>query len=406
VSGVSRSNVVSLLLFALVVILEDKVTLVDWDTEGFPQEFLISDDGRREELRQHDRSNFLAPDFLLLVQSSSGAQLLDVTVDTTDTEDPFNSAESDTGLTSLVQTTVGGGGEDVGAVEPELEGVGREVRRKLADKNLTELRVLSFGENLPDVIVGELSREGGDLELEHVVLGGVHVDGVNALRSSVNDVGEKVVTSGGDGKDDIFVGELQDTLVDAGVLPGKGVDVGVVELGVLLEELVVVDTVGGVLVEEGRKGQVDGKVKNSGLETLGAELTGGGLVDLPESLGTVLLVVDGGQVGGVGNGGVELCERVGVVESSLGTSNPNVVRNTAEDNVSLVNSKDGSKGVLQVIATTFFKVDAVKLKPNSPKLTREPVDMASEDTSRVVTGRVVGSRLNVKVGDGNNSSGR
>lgn len=93
------------------------------------------------------------------------------------------------------------------------------------------------------------------------------------------------------------------------------------------------------------------------------------------------------------------------MESSLGTSNPNVVRNTAEDNVSLVNSKDGSKGVLQVIATTFFKVDAVKLKPNSPELTREPVDVASKNTSRVVTRRVVGSRLNVEVGDGNNSSG-
>jgi len=147
----------------------------------------------------------------------------------------------------------------------------------------------------PNILVGKVCGECGELELEEVVLCGVHVDCVNTAGGAVEDVAEDVVTSGGDCEDGVIWGDFQQAVVHLGILPGEGVDVIIVELGMLGVELVVVDAPGVILVEGGREGQVGGEVEDGYFEAFAAELLlleGGGGVEG----GEVILEVGRGEV--------------------------------------------------------------------------------------------------------------
>ncbi|KAB8304503.1 hypothetical protein EYC80_003891 [Monilinia laxa] len=104
------------------------------------------------------------------------------------------------GAARLVEAA-GRGREDVGVREPELEGAGGEVRREVAEEQAAEARVPARAEERPEVCVGERG-EGGELEFQEVVLVGVEVDGVEAVRA-LQRVGEDVVAGAGDGEDGV-----------------------------------------------------------------------------------------------------------------------------------------------------------------------------------------------------------
>lgn len=63
-------------------------------------------------------------------------------------------------------------------------------------------------------------------------------------------VGEDVVACACYCEDDVGRGYVEETVVYAGVFPGEGVDVFLVELGVFLELIIVVDSPVMILVKE------------------------------------------------------------------------------------------------------------------------------------------------------------
>lgn len=138
-----------------------------------------------------------------------------------------------------------------------------------------------------------------------MVLAGVQVDGVDAGRG-LQRVREDVVARAGDGEHDVVAAELEDLAVDAGVFPGEGVDVLVVELGVFWELVVVVDAPVVVLVKEGGQGEVSGEVLDGGVEGFGADFGGCALYRAGEFGGDDVLLlfaavgVGWEQVGGLG----------------------------------------------------------------------------------------------------------
>lgn len=98
-----------------------------------------------------------------------------------------------------------------------------------------------------------------------MVLGRVQVDNVDpgwALKG----VRQDVVTRGADAQDDVVGLEAQDSFVDASVLPGKRIDVLIIELGMLLQLVVIVDAPVVVLVEKGGEGQIGRQVHHCSIE--------------------------------------------------------------------------------------------------------------------------------------------
>lgn len=82
-----------------------------------------------------------------------------------------------------------------------------------------------------------------------MVLGRVQVNGVDSSRA-LQSIREDVVTGAGDGENYVVGLQLQDALVYAGVFPGKCIDILVIELGMLLQLVVVVYPIVMVLVKE------------------------------------------------------------------------------------------------------------------------------------------------------------
>ena len=88
-----------------------------------------------------------------------------------------------------------------------------------------------------------------------MVLVGVQVDSVHSLRAVLKIV-QDVITSTGNGQDHIITRNVQESMVNARILPGECVDVLILELGVLRELIIVKDPVVVVLVECGGQRKV------------------------------------------------------------------------------------------------------------------------------------------------------
>lgn len=82
-----------------------------------------------------------------------------------------------------------------------------------------------------------------------MILVWVEIDCVYAPRTCLIEVVHDVISSRCYAKNDIITADVEEAMIDSRVFPGKGVDVLVVELGVLLESIIVVDAPLVVLVE-------------------------------------------------------------------------------------------------------------------------------------------------------------
>lgn len=219
--------------------------------ERLPEEGFLGHDEVGEEPAHDDGADLPAPDVPLFGERGRGEQGVDFPAEAEGVGEQADGADGVAGAPRLVEAA-GRRREDVGVREPVLEGAGGEVRREVREEEFAEAGVLALAEELPEVGVGE-RRQGGDLELEEVVLVRVEVDGVQAVRR-LQRVGEDVVAGAGDGEDDVVGRDVEEAVVDAAVFPGEGVDVFLFELGVFLELIVVVDSPVVVLVEEGGEG--------------------------------------------------------------------------------------------------------------------------------------------------------
>lgn len=73
---------------------------------------------------------------------------------------------------------------------------------------------------------------------------------MDALRCTVDDIREDVIACRGDGEDHIVAVDLEDAMINPWVFPRESIDVRVVELGVFLQQFVIVESPMVDLVEE------------------------------------------------------------------------------------------------------------------------------------------------------------
>lgn len=294
-----------------------------------------------------------------------------------------------------VVKTVRGALEDVDILEPVLEGTAGEVRRKLGNQKGAELGVFALAKNLPEVLVRK-SSVSRSLELKKMVLGGVQVDSMNASRA-LGQVRKNVVASRGDGKNLVLGSELQNALINASIFPGKSIDVLVVELLVLLELVVVVDTPVVVLVEESGQGQVGGKILNSCEERFGTNLGCGSLDRTGQSV-TLVGREEIGRLGGVGINSLQDLVRQGSLgKGLLLATDPDIVGDISKAAVASIEVENGTILVLEIVTATRLESDTVKVEPGTPKHARQRIDVAVNIASSIVSEGKVELVLDVEV---------
>lgn len=154
-------------------------------------------------------------------------------------------------------------------LEPILEGLARKVCTELRDQELTEILMLSFSENLPEVLVAQCGK-ACHFEFKKMVLVRVEIHRVHSPRIVLQIV-EDIVSSTGDGQDNIITSNVQQAVVHSGVLPCKRIDILILELGVLGQQIVVVNSVMVILVERRRERQIRTEVNNCRFVRFGSD---------------------------------------------------------------------------------------------------------------------------------------
>lgn len=260
--------------------------LVHRNTESGPEERFLADNEIREQARHDVGSDFLLVDFPLLSKGLGLEQILDLRLETENSREDTDDTDRIFGATGVVETLGTLAGEDVVVPEPVLVGTAGKVRGETRDEQGAEVGVLSFTKDLPEISIRE-RRERGHLEFQKMVLRGVEINSVDAGRTSQG-IRKNVVSGAGDGQDHVVRSQLQQTRIHTRILPGESVDVLVLELGVLLEGVIVVDTPVVVLVEERGQREIGRQVHNGRIECLGAKLA----VRVLDVAGEGLRVVD------------------------------------------------------------------------------------------------------------------
>jgi hypothetical protein len=189
------------------------------------------------------------PDLALFIERVDCTHCFDFGGEAEEAEEAADKLDGVAGAACFVEAVFGTEADT--AVEPVLECLGGEVGGEFCEEEVAEGRMAAFGEELPDVVVGE-GGDGGDFELEKVVLIRVEVDGVDATWG-FEEIVEDVVACGGDGEDHVGGVDVEDLAVDGWVFPVEGIDVFISELLVFSEEFVVVNAPGVLLVESGGK---------------------------------------------------------------------------------------------------------------------------------------------------------
>ena len=79
---------------------------------------------------------------------------------------------------------------------------------ELGEEEFTEILVDPDAKEGPDILVWKICGKCSKLELEEVVLGGVHVHCVNTPGRSVENIAEDVVSSRGNCEDGVIWGDF------------------------------------------------------------------------------------------------------------------------------------------------------------------------------------------------------
>jgi len=387
---------------ALGVILLNHGQLVLGHAQRSPEEAFLADDQVADETGEKSGTDAVTPGLALLVERFGREDRVDGIAAAEDTGNPAHDADGMTRAASVVEA-VSVLSENIDVAEPVLESAAGEVGGKLSQEELTEVGVLAFAKDLPEVLV----RQGGvrgDLKLEEMVLRGVEVDGVDT-RGTLAGVGENVVAGASDSEDDVLGANLENAFVNAGVFPGEGIDVFVIELSVFLELIIIVDPPVVVLVEEGREGKVGREVLHSGEECLGTDLGSRALNGTRKGISAL---VCGYQARRLGHEGVNpLNDFMGQArrgEGSFMHTEPDVVGDTTEGLIAAIDGQQGAELVLEVVATTRLEADTVNVEPSSPEAAGEEVDMAVHDTTGEVAEGEVSLGLGVEIDNAKDSA--
>ncbi len=138
--------------------------------------------------------------------------------------------------------------EYAGMFEPVLTRLRTHMRTELGDQGFAKCREPAFAEHLPDLGIWK-ALECRDLQFQKMILVRVEIDSMYASWACLIEIVQHIISSRGYAKNDIVTADVEEAMVDSGIFPGEGVNVLVVELGMLYESVIVVDASLVVLVE-------------------------------------------------------------------------------------------------------------------------------------------------------------
>lgn len=261
--------------------------------------------------------------------------------------------------------------------------------------------MFALAKELPEVIVRKCHVRG-DLEFQEMALGWVQVDGVDS-GWALHRIRQDVISRTANCQNDIVRLEVQNSGVYTRIFPSESVDVLIVELLMLLELVVIVDSPVVILIEERGQRKIGREVENGSVESLGSDLGGGSLNSVSESIRDV----GRQQVGGLGDKSIHvlnnLLRETGGREWLLVASQPDMVGNCSQHVVSGVEVQDGTEAILKVVPTTGLEANSVDIEPGTPEGASEEVDMAINETTRVVAEADISLGLNIEVDDSHNT---
>ena len=146
----------------------------------------------------------------------------------------------------LVEST--GRAEYTGIFEPVLTRLRTHVRTELSDQSFAKCGEPALAEHLPYLGIRK-ALKCGNLQLQKMILIRVEIDCMYAPRTCLIKVVKNVVTGRRHAENDIFAADIEEAVIDTRIFPGECVNVLVVELGVLLQSVIVIDAPLVVLVE-------------------------------------------------------------------------------------------------------------------------------------------------------------
>ena len=135
-----------------------------------------------------------------------------------------------------------------GMFEPVLTRLRTHMRTELGDQGFAKCGEPAFAEHLPYLGIRK-ALECRDFQFQKMILIRVEIDSMYASWACLIEIVQHVVSSRGYAKNGIVAADVEEAMVDSGVFPGEGINVLVVELGMLFEGVIVVDASLIVLVE-------------------------------------------------------------------------------------------------------------------------------------------------------------
>lgn len=150
------------------------------------------------------------------------------------------------GAACFVKST--GRAKDARVFEPVLTSLRTHVWTELGDQSLAKRGEPAFAEHLPYSSIRK-ALECRNFQFQKMILIRVEIDCMYTSWTSLIEIIQHVIPGRGYAKNDIIAADIKQPVVDSGIFPGESVDILVVELGMLLEGVIVVDAPLVVLVE-------------------------------------------------------------------------------------------------------------------------------------------------------------
>ena len=245
------------------MVLNDHPALRGRHARGLPSKPLCAYD-RPVKCSTQENPSDPRPYFLLLDQSFGVANTLDVV---TQSKEPEKQADE---LDSMPKSPIrgdlndcsgfmyapraaclvksAGGAEYIGIFEPVLTRLRTHVRTELSDQSFAKCGEPALAEHLPYLGIRK-ALKCSDLQLQKMVLIWVEIDCMYAPRTCLIKVVKNVITGRRHTENDIFAVDIEEAMIDTRIFPSECVDILVVELGVLLESVIVIDAPLVILVE-------------------------------------------------------------------------------------------------------------------------------------------------------------
>ena len=146
----------------------------------------------------------------------------------------------------LVKST--GRAKYAGMFEPVLARLRAHMRAELGNQSCTKCRKPAFTEHLPYLGIWK-ALKCRNLQFQQVILIRVEIDCVYASWTCLIEIVQHVVPGRSYAKNGVITADVEEAMIDSWIFPGKGVNVLIVELGVLFESVIVVDASLVVLVK-------------------------------------------------------------------------------------------------------------------------------------------------------------